>query len=528
MRHALAGLLLPALLTACTSHFDDVNDHLTRPGLDDISPWEIAVVIPEMTALLHSFQENDSQMIEQMVGNQYGGYMVTTNRFNGTNFATLNPQQDWHDDTFAQCFTKFYSNYAIIKAVTKEQGYLWAWVNVIRVGVMLKVVDTYGPIPYSRIDPDQDYTEYDSERDIYHAMIDQLTAAVEVLAPFAAANPNPIVAPYDIMYGGNFTKWVKYANSLKLRMAVRIGLVDTEYAKQVMADAIAAGCIVDNADNAQIATDDNPYYKAAVSWGDLGASATLSTYLTGLNDPRLNVYLTRPLGIRPGIDYLGTEKEIYSNANSYAKPNMTPQSPMLVFCAAETRFLMAEAALRGWITGDARALYEQGIGTSMSHRGVSVGSYMSETMTASEATYADPARPENDFADLITAGGGTPVTVSWDQMTTDEMRLEGIITQKWLANFTLGFEAWADFRRTGYPRMMPVRNNLSSAATGGAVENPTTDLIGANKVRLVRRLPYPLSEYNLNRDNVNAAVANLLGGRDELATELWWAKGNQQ
>jgi len=528
MKYALAGLLLPAMLAACTSRFDDVNDHPTRPGLNDISPWEIAVVIPEMTALLHSSQENDSQMFEQMVGNQYGGYMVTTNRFNGTNFGTLNPQQDWHDDTFATFFTKFYSNYAVIKAVTKEQGYMWAWVNVIRAGAMLKVVDTYGPIPYSKIDPDQDYTEYDSEKDVYHAMIDQLTESIEVLSTFAAANPNPIVGPYDIMYGGNFAKWVKYANSLKLRMAVRIALVDTEYAKKVMADAIAGGCILDNADNAQIATNDNPYYKAAFSWGDLGLNATLSTYLLGLNDPRANVYLTQPVGIRPGIDYLGGDKSIYSDPNNYAKPNVTQQSPMLVFCAAETYFLMAEAALRGWITGDARALYEQGIRTSMAHRGVALGNYLNETMTAAEATYEDAPRPANNFADLVTAAGGVPVTVDWDQMTGDEMKIEGIITQKWLANFTLGFESWSEFRRTGYPRMMPARDNLSSAGTGGAVKNPTTDLIGANAVRLVRRLPYPLSEYNLNRANVDAAVANLLGGPDQLGTELWWAKGKQK
>jgi hypothetical protein len=95
--------------------------------------------------------------------------------------------------------------------------------------------------------------------------------------------------------------------------------------------------------------------------------------------------------------------------------------------------------------------------------------------------------------------------------------LEKIITQKWLANYPLGFEAWADFRRTGYPQIFPAVHNLSSSSSIGSIVN--------DRNRLVRRLPYPVSEYTGNKDNVTDAVNNMLEGKpDAGSTDLWWAK----
>lgn len=524
-----ASLALVVTMTACAD-WEAANDDPGRPDIKELGPEGLMLLFPEMTDLMHNWQENRSQMIEQMVLNQYGGYMVTTNRWGGLNFGPFNPNVGWQDDTWDETMSRFYINYD--QVAKSSIDYLLAWANVVRAAVMLRVVDTYGPIPYSKTDLDATPWVYDSVQDVYHGMIADLDAAIPVLQQFVEnmGGATPKVAAYDKIYGGNFEKWIKLANSLKMRMAVRIAMVDTDYAKGVMAGAIAGGMIMSNADNAKYATTDNPYRKAAFEWSDLGSNASLTTYLNGWNDPRRSVYVTSAggyLGIRPGIDYDGTGKSMYGELGLYAKPNFASNSDMLIFCAAESYFLLAEAAVRGWVAGDAKALYEQGVQTSMDQHGVNIGNYLSSTMSSAGASYTDTYNPENSFEDLITAAGGTALTVAWGGQTTDEMKIEAIITQKWLANYPLGGEAWAEFRRTGYPRLLPAKDNLSSASTGGVVSNPTTDLITTNIVRMVRRIPYPTSERNNNSGNMQSSVDNLLKGKDEFATELWWAKGNQ-
>ena len=523
----LLGLL--TFFSSCTSQFDEYNKHPTSPEASDMTTAEkVGILFPRMLYLMHNFQENDNQMIEQMVGNQYGGYMVTTNNWQGTNFGTFNPSPGWVAVPFNKLFTGFYSNYFQVKEISESKGYIYAWANILRVAVMLRVVDTYGPIPYTQMGGGKLNVAYDSVEDIYHAMIDDLENSVTELNSFVNESQGKVnpMAEFDLIYGGDFSKWVKFANSLKLRMAVRIGLVDTDYATGVMASAIAGGCIESNEDNAFLPTTDNPYRKSAFDWGDLAVSATLTSYMNGWSDPRRPIYMTMTVnnnynGVRMGINNIS--KAVYSGSG-YSKPNFAANSPLLVYCAAETYFLMAEAALRGWIAGDVQALYETGVQTSMDQHGATIGTYL--TAVANVATYTDPYT-NTSFNVVSTANGGA-VTVPWtNSATTTEKQLEKIITQKWLANYPLGFETWCDFRRTGYPRMIPAVNNLSSSSTGGSVNNPTsigTSSTAPGPIRLARRLPYPLSEYNGNPINVQDAVDNLLGGPDEFATNLWWSR----
>lgn len=516
-------LCTTALFPSCIDKFESYNTHPTHPGPEDMTvPERIGTLFPAMLSLMHNFQENDSQMIEQMVGNQYGGYMATTNSWQGTNFGTFNPPTNWVEYPFNKLFSGFYTNYLEVKEITGGKGYIYAWANIARVAVMLRVTDTYGPIPYSKMGGGQLAIEYDNVPDIYHAMITDLTNSVGALTTFANENKgkaNPM-SDFDIIYKGDLAKWIKFANSLKLRMAIRIANVDTDYAKTVMNEAIAGGTIESNADNAFVPTIDNPYRKAAFDWQDLAVSATLSSYMLGWKDPRISVYMTAAQN--PYLAYAGVstglkniDKNSYGSAQ-YSKPNFTANSPLLVYCAAETYFLKAEAALRGWIAGDAKALYETGIRTSMEQHGVSIGNYL--TVTANPYWYFD-----QQYINVAGENNGGPVTVDWSKAAGDEQKLEVIITQKWLANYPLGFEGWCDFRRTGYPRIFPAINNLSSESTGGKVYNPNN----ANPKeigRMVQRLPYPVSEYNGNRKNVEAAVTKFLGGADEFSTGLWWAR----
>ena len=519
-------------MISCTAHFEDYNKHPTNPGPNDMTAAErVGILFSGMLYLMHNSQENDNQLIEQMVGNQYGGYMSTTNKWNNKNFGTFNPVAERVEQPFVRTFNKFYANYLQIRKITGGKGYIYAWANMIRVAVMLRVADTYGPIPYSKVGDEYLSVEYDDVQNIYHQMITDLNNSIVVLSDFieeTGDRTNPM-AEFDPVYKGDFSKWIKFANSLKLRMAVRIGLVDTDYdVAGVMTAAIEGGVIESNDDNAFLPTTDNPYRKSAFDWQDVAVNATLSAYMTGWNDPRQPVYMTMTSdktyrGVRMGIENI--DKEIYEGT-LYSKPNFKVNSPLLVYCAAETYFLQAEAALRGWISGDAKNFYEQGIRTSMEQHEVAIGGYLS--VTANPEYYQDPDNELLSF-DLSSPSAGGNVTVAWSSAATDAAKLEAIITQKWIANYPLGFEAWCDFRRTNYPRIMPAASNLSSVVTGGKVYNPDMMIDPDNPLqfiatRMARRLPYPVSEYDKNRTHVQKAVDKLLGGQDEFSTDLWWVK----
>jgi hypothetical protein len=519
---ALLSVCVLLCADACTGKFEEYNTSPTAPAPDDMpdnTAQKAGILFSGMLYLMHNYQENDNQMVEQMVGNQYGGYMVTTSPWNEVNFGTLNPNIEWLDDTFDLLFTRFYSNYFKVKDITKEKGPVFAWANIIRVAVMLRVTDTYGPIPYTKMGGGAFAVEYDDVQTVYHAMMDDLNNAVAELKE-ATAEDGAEIAEFDIVYGGQYAKWIKFANSLKLRMAVRIAAVDLEYAKAAMQTALDpanGGCIESNNDNAFLPTTDNPYFKSAFSWTDLATNAVLSSYMVGYNDPRCEKYMTSVDGIYRGVrmGILAVEEGMHGSEVTYSKPNFTSNSPLLVYCAAETKFLKAEAALNGWISGNAKGLYEEGITTSMAQYNVSASGYTSST--AVPIAYV----PASDD-DITTLDNTTiyPVSVSWDDPQGSP--LEKIITQKWLALYPLGMEAWCDFRRTGFPQLYPAQDDMSSESAIGIINNNPYNP-ARYESRLVRRLPYPESERAGNAANLAAAIT-MLGGPDKGNTDLWWAK----
>lgn len=502
------------LLASCTGNFENLNTHPTDVYDDQMTEIEkVGSVFPVMIYLLNPQHENNNQMTEQMVGAQYGGYFTCTNNWYGTNFSTFNPQLNWVDTPFKDMFTDFYPNFLKVKDQTGGVGTIYAWASIIRVGVMLRVADTYGPIPYSQMGQGEFAVAYDDMKDLYRNMITDLTKSIEVLS--VVSGTSTAYTDYDIMYQGDFSKWVKYANSLKLRMAVRIAKVDEEYAKQVMAEAIQGGVIESNSDNAYLRTTNNPFRLASQDWGDLTVNATIAAYMNGYNDPRIGKYMTTSqqgyCGVRMGNNSDSFKKDygqpgVYGSGAKYSKPAFESNSPLPVFYAAETYFLKAEAALRGWIPGGeaaAKEYYEQGIKTSMDQYSVTIGDYL--TSTDKPSAFTDKINSNESYTFTETAA-----TVSW---ADGDNKLQKIITQKWIANYPIGFEAWNDFRRTGYPEMVPPKENLSSDGYIGTIDNR----------RMVRRLPYPSTEKTSNSANVDAAIS-MLGGPDNGNTDLWWAK----
>ena len=391
----------------------------------------------------------------------------------------------------------------------------------IKVAAMLRVTDTYGPIPYTQIGVGGKITvPYDSQEQVYDAMFAELDEVISTLTEnkLSAISPNA-----DPVYDGTAVKWCRFANSLKLRMAMRIVYANQEKAKKYAEEAVnhEIGVITVNADNAALRSvafgeKGNPLYNAikynqptgCVTGGDTHAAADIICYMNGYNDPRRPVYFI-PSEFE-GEEYVGIRIRIEKPAlntvgRKYSGVNIAPSDPIVWLNAAEVAFLKAEAALFGFnVGGQAGDFYNEGVRLSFEEHNVSgYESYIMDEVSKPTA-YADPAGL-NSYPSLL-----SEITIKWDDAATPEQMQERIITQKWIAIFNNGNEAWADYRRTNYPRLMPATD------AGNKSDGLVSSEFGA------RRMKYPLAEYTNNGENVNAAVSQYLGGPDRMSTRLWW------
>ena len=233
----------------------------------------------------------------------------------------------------------------------------------------------------------------------------------------------------------------------------------------------------------------------------------MDSYLNGYGDPRIATYFKAAAdgkyhGVRQGIFADGANQEAYTG-DLISQVNVSRNTPVLYMAAAEAYFLRAEAALRGWnMGGTAKEFYEAGIRLSMNECGVSGADEYIANSTATPAPFVDNAGSDN-------APAPSQITIAWNDRDDFETNLERIIVQKWIASWGNSCEAWSEFRRTGYPKMFPVKYNYSDGAVSSDLQ--------------IRRLPYPRTEYNTNSAAVTAAAA-LLGGPDNCGTKLWWDK----
>lgn len=501
---------------ACTGNFESYNTKPFRPSDEDLEGDNVGVGIlfPAMMEFITHFQVNASQMHDVLVGDELGGYASAVKPFQGQNISTYNPSDKFNDYLFEQTFSNFYGNYFKVVAQTGGAGPVYQLARILRVAAMLRVTDAYGPIPYSKMQNGTFSAPYDSQRDVYMTMIEDLDAAMEALYTFASAGDGILMRDFDISsFKGDARLWVRFANTLKLRMAVRMSAVEPEaqrIAEEAVRDRATYGLIEANAQNLTFSSDSrqNPFFTQATStsWQDLRSNANIVMYMNAYEDPRRASYFSRSgyaatyVGARSGIQNVAP-----TDYAAYSYPLFAEKDPVPVMYASESWFLRAEGALLGWAMGDtAEHLYTEGIKTSLELWGCS-SSY--EAYVASETapalSYEDP-RGKHSVQRF-----GTAVSVKWAE---DGNRLERIITQKWIANHMIGHEAWADFRRTGYPRMLMAVSNLSGGMWG-SVETE----------KGMRRLHYPQSEYDNNRENVLKGV-ELLGGGDLHSTDVWWAK----
>lgn len=525
----MAAVATTALLaSACTANYLNINTNPYEVSKEQMEAdgYGLGAALNGMAGVVISTNVNTAQFTENLLGCTQGGYFGDTGSWRYT-ISQFDATDDWTRVFLAsdQVIPLFYSNYTEINRITDDPVPL-ALADILKVAVMHRVADTYGPIPYTQIGADgQIAVPYDSEKTVYETMITELGAAVDTLLKYPVS---AVPETADYIYGGNICKWAKYANSLRLRLAMRIVNVDEDFARQAAEAAAgsAAGFISDNSDIAQFSsfgTSGNPIYAAA--WynvadidghvcrtgGESHASADITSYMNAYNDPRRAAYFIdsewpgqQYCGIRRGIE----RPSINAAGHQYSGINITSQSPLVWMNAAEVAFLKAEAAgVYGFdMGGSAQQFYEEGIRLSFSQYGVEgADSYMQQD-TPVTVSYTDPWTEDNPN------GRVEPISAPSVKWHEDGAMQQRIIIQKWIANWILGNEAWADYRRTGFPELFP-------ASEAGNRAPSTVD-----SRRGARRMPYPQAEYT-NNPYMGEAVS-MLGGPDNMGTDVWWAKKN--
>ncbi len=518
IKKILPALLGTAVLSGCTANFTEYNTN-PNEATRDMTNWDYVrsgslLLQMEQNVLVVSqpgtgIGTDRYQTVEVMGGDGFAGYfgfaapsINSAGRYNWD-------KASWYGDMFTTNYSRTMSAWRELKADFEGKP-AFALMQIVKVAAMHRVTDTYGPIPYVQYGQTAQ-VPYDSQKDVYYKFFEELTNAVDALSGYAAADQK-LFEEWDVVYNGSIKAWVKFANSLRLRLAMRLAYVDPSKAE---AEAVAAtrapgGLMSEAGDVARlqhispIASYESPLYVIR-GWDDVHMGATIDSYMNGYADPRLSVYFTsasdsKYRGIRAGKSN-SSPKAGYTTG-LFSTPNVDSKSDVVWMRASETCFLLAEAAWRGWnVGGTAQSFYEQGIRMSFAEHSVSGADAYINNNTAIPANYSDPVTP------TYSINARSAVKIKWDAAATEE-NLERIITQKYIAMFPVGQEAWSEFRRTGYPRVFPVAVNESN---GGCVDSDVQ----------IRRLAFPQNEYDTNSDAVARGVT-LLGGQDNPGTKLWW------
>lgn len=527
---AAAVCCLSALL-GCTGNFLEMNTNPNEATEEQLD-WDNArtgsfflqmqqnvLVVAQASAGIGT---DRYQTVEIMGGDGFVGYFgfpsPSINSAGRYNWNTAS----WYGDMFTTNYTRTMNAWRSLRdAVGDENDPRYALAQILKVAAMHRVTDTYGPIPYISFGV-ENVVPYDSQRDVYYKFFEELTEAVTILEPYMGQT---VFSDYDCVYRGSISQWMKFANTLRLRLAMHVAYVEPEKAQTEAEAAVNAPgglmtAVTDIAELQHISpleTYESPIYIVGVNWKDLRMGATLDSYMNGYNDPRLSAYFNTTTegdykGIRAGMANT-VSKESYAPENEgslvglFSVPNVTSTSNVVWMRASETYFLLAEGALRGWDmgSGTAESYYRQGVEMSFSENNVdaSASSYLSSSNVP--AYYDDPVTTRYSTPALGT------VSPSWDEASGIDEQLEKIITQKFIALYPVGQEAWTEFRRTGYPKIFPPCVNEAEAQVPDGY---------------IRRIYFPESEYNTNRELLNGGI-ELLGGQDRLGVRLWWDVENK-
>jgi len=469
----IAAFALMFLIACDPSDFGDLN----------VDPTKVSVATTK-SLLTNSLQSLPGTVFGNNTSNFYVQYLAEgpypgASLYTGVNF-------DWagfYNGPMENIQTII--DYNNTDSPNADEGMNGAKVNQIGVARILKayyfwyLTDRYGDLPYSEaLQGSLNFSPvYDLQQDVYYSIFDELTAAV---AQLDESLPGP---SGDILLGGDVARWKLFANTIRLYASLRLIKNDFAKGQTEFNAAIASGILESNDDNIfyEYLSGDpnnyNPWYNnySVSNRNDYAISTTMTSYMEPLNDPRLKLYgEVLPSGSVVGLSYGSSAARNIPNEYSRIGDNFrSAGSPAAVFTYAQTLFALAEGAKVGYLPGGdatAEAYYLDAIEQSFLQYDV-YDEAMYDTYVA------------NPTVAYVAADG-----------------LEKIITQKWVHQYLNGYEAWADWRRTGFPVLTPA-------------EDGTID-------EIPRRQGYPVPEKSLNKVNYTEAVDRL--GTDNLLSRIWW------
>jgi hypothetical protein len=489
-------------LNACDAGFDEMNVNKTAAiAINPVFALNNAVINISPPSPTVQYEVG---IVQQIVSPNSG--VLTGANFNQDN-------RDYTQATWQRYFRSVIRNTYDVIATTKDPSRtnLVNMAKILQSYAFLVLTDTYGDIPYTEAGKgytDQKvYPKYDKQQAIYTGIIKEISDAV------AALDASKTRETADVLFGGDVAKWKKFGNSLLLRIGMRLSKVDATQAQSLVSKALAGGVITSNADNVLILHDAN-YLNSigqllnATEANNFYLAAPFVDHLKKTNDPRLRSIAVRYVGATSGtqqtparavidpavqigmpfgfdnssisgpVKTLGLASFYDFSQADRTRMNKTTARAYLV-TASQTNLLLAEAVTRGWVTGNAKDYFEAGVKAHMAQ----VSEMDANSVVSSSAV--DAYLAANPF-----------------NSTT---ALEQINTQYWISCFLNGPEAFANFRRTGFPKLS------ANPFPGKAIKGD-----------FINRLTYPNSEISVNSVNVKAAIANQ--GADDLDTKVWWHK----
>jgi hypothetical protein len=531
-RNSALFLLTLIILTAggCVKDFEKYNTNQYQASeemlkFDNLSTGSFFVQMQKNVFPISqqpNFGDEMYQVMQNLAGDIYSGYMGASGLwYSNANNTTYSMIPNWYSQAFSRGFVGIMPAWHMIKlSALEEAPHVYALATIIKVEAMHRITDMYGPLPYINFGSGALQNTYDSQQAIYNKFFEELNESIDILTDFNQRNPSAtVLAEYDFIFNGNIQRWIKFANTLKLRLAMRIVYADPATARTQAESAVShpVGVFTSASEAARLQQSNNlsynhPLYIICYNFLDVKMGANMDSFLNGYKDPRVSAFFSQSTdtaylyrGIRNGINI--TTKATYAEG-PFSNLNVSSSSPIQWMGPAEAYFLRAEGALRDWnMGGTAKDLYEEGIRTSFSYLGVGgAADYMADSLSV-PAPYTDPRNSTNNVPE------GSPllstITIKWDETASFETNLERIITQKWIAGYPDGQEAWSEFRRTGFPKVFPVVVNNSGGLISTAAQ--------------IRRLPFPSTEYSNNPGGIIQAIS-LLGGADNGGTRLWWDK----
>lgn len=551
--------MLVTVLYACTADFNEINEKPDALSSSDVSAKFF--VTNTQTALFAPDRYP-----------YWRGPLIHADRYAGQH--AFGYSNNWWNDGLGYVYSAGYtgavygwmsgynSNLTAFTNFVKEGGTLeneqYYAISLIMKGLYYQLyTDTFGMVPYTEAsNPDIVTPVFDTQKVIYKGIIADLDKAIGLIGSNASTGSGiDKLGENDLFFEGDMQSWKKLANSLKLRLALRAHGADGEdFSNTAASEAISSGVLQEK--NAKIDRDIEISQWASAVYGDIwhnfyggghwNLGATMVDFLRDNKDPRLKKYahpseggtitLKKPtegdnvaligkhidfiknhltnskatytikddgdaftIEMPEKTNYIGfptranAKIKPYLDTNLFAKPadivvnkknTGKPIFPYLVMTAAESHFMVAESIEKGLTSGNAETHYQTGL---------------KHAMKLWEVADAE--------IDAFIAGQEIAKLNG-----TKEQNLEKIALQRWLVNYTNGFEAWAIVRDSGYP------SSLYKGVTDADIFELGTTLNG----KYPQRMRYGSGAYNTNGKNVEAA--NGIQGADEQGTKLWWAK----